>query len=165
MTRIKVTYESSTGSRSTNEEFAESLYPFRKLGSTEKILRNAIEHGKGTDKNILQDLYRWLVISNFARLNGKGGKAAMQELNTLYPPCNTLPDFEILSGKFNTCGAILQNYRSHSRNEPGYNRLMSIVLGLVAAGVAPPKIEGPAGLEEPFEETPIPPQDAYDDLV
>ena len=80
----------------------------------EMILRNTITTLTGDVKKAVIDLYRYLVIANFSRLEGAGGKTALLRLDLLYPPQRYLPEFDIISGSFNTPGVIAYLLLKHS---------------------------------------------------
>jgi hypothetical protein len=88
-----------------------------KMGYGEKsetILRNTILRLAGDEKKAMIDLYRYLVLSNYSRLNGKGGHTAKAELEHLYPPQSYLPDFRNYSNLFNTSGVIALLLLTHA---------------------------------------------------
>lgn len=141
MTTIKVTYKSATGEASVEETLTGTPYRFARIRSNESAFRFAIDAAEGQTAAVPQDLYRWLVISNFARRNEKGGSAAQTQLDELYPDRNTLPNFKNVSARFNTAGVIYHNIKNRDLSEGGYGLLPSFLSGLLQAVMAPPVCE------------------------
>jgi hypothetical protein len=135
MATISVTYVNGPNVEIVQETIAGMLTKFDRIRSLELTLRSAIETANGPTRTVLQDLYRWLVISNFATLNKQKGKTARSELEELYPDGGSLPNFIVVSKHFNTAGAIFHNIKSHPNGEDGYGLLPSILLGLLQAGL------------------------------
>ncbi len=85
-------------------------------------LREAIAQleGSGLRHQVAVDLYRNLVLGNFARFDGVAGKAARQRLDEAYPDQGALPGFAI-QGRPNASGMILNNLREHEQgDDAGY---------------------------------------------
>src|SRR5687767_13724834 len=74
MTKIDVTYVSLNGTSIRSEEISGHVYSFKSMPPIEEPMRDAIASASDQTAAALQDLYRGLVLSNFARLNGRGGK-------------------------------------------------------------------------------------------
>jgi serine/threonine protein kinase len=102
--------------------------------SKEKTWQSTIRASTGKQKQVLIDLYRQLVLGNFASVEGKRGNAAAPILDHLYPDQNTLPRFVRLA-KSNTTGMIVYNLMRHNpEKEEGYRLLGGILVSLVDTG-------------------------------
>jgi hypothetical protein len=141
MSSIQVTYLSSGNEVRVERSFTASPFRFQREKPTEAIFRKGIAGATGKERDVLHDLYRWLVLSNFAKLNGKGGKSAKPELDQLYPDKGCLPHFAVVSGRYNTTGAILHNLDSHPSQEGGYALLPGFLLGLMKVGLDAPRCD------------------------
>src|SRR5687768_10159209 len=112
--------------------------------SLEATLRSAIDHGPASHRDLLQDLFRELVLSNFTQFDGKRGSAAADALNRTYPSRGTLPGFIRQSGKVNAAGTILHNIRMQPIDGTGYVGLPAILAALLHNGaLSAPRCEGP----------------------
>jgi hypothetical protein len=151
VSKIDVAYVSPSGTETISREISGTSYRFENSPSKETLLRTTIAKATGREKDVLQDLYRWLVLSNFAKLEGKGGKTARDKLDELYPAKGTLPEFKIVSGRFNATGAIIYNIETHRTANDGYDLLSSFLLGLLKAGFDAPRCEAIAKAETPTE--------------
>jgi hypothetical protein len=112
---------------------------------TEQIIRSSIESLTGTHRDVLSDLYRHLVLSNYTPLDGKRGKSAAVGLDEKYPSHGTLPKLKQKSGGFNTLGAIVSILLERETHGERYRDAFSIVGGilfsLLKAGVKPPELD------------------------
>lgn len=127
------TYVGDNGETCGVESFTvDETFVFQAGVSVEACLRAGIESELGERQAVLQDLLRELVASNFVRVDGAGGRAALEQLDGKYPARGTLPHFERLSGVYNAAGAILHNARGGKG--AGYARLPAILDGLLKAG-------------------------------
>jgi hypothetical protein len=107
-----------------------------RAASREATLRQTIKHASGLPRQVLSDVYRQLVLGNFARLEGKAGHAALATLDKRYPDQATLPDFQVKSGVYNGAGTILFNLLQQPEPEAtGYRILAGILKRLVDAAV------------------------------
>jgi hypothetical protein len=111
-------------------------FAFRVGASREAALRAAIESETGERRDVLQDLYRELVLSNFTRFQNAGGVTAEPLLNATYPATGSLLNFERVSETFNMAGAILHNAKKGVG--PGYRHLPGILDGLLKARIIQP---------------------------
>lgn len=105
-------------------------------GNRENSLRSAIASLFGIEQQVLNDLYRNLVLANFTRFNGISGRTAEPELNREYPASGILPEFELKSGAYNAAGMVVYNLLCHPENyKVGYRVLAGLLENLVNTGI------------------------------
>ena len=98
--------------------------------SRERTYRASISNLQGPAKEVMNDLYRHLVISNYTFCDGESGYYANRLLDVLYPSQGALRDFEYVTYSFNTSGEIYHNLRIH-RTTQDYLLLGSILDALL----------------------------------
>ncbi len=129
---IPVIYKTPSGDLSRTVTLNVSdIVPLATGTNRENIIRNSVEALSGIQRQVMSDLYRLFVLGNFTRYNGESGKATEPALNRQYPNHETLPEFELKSGKFNALGMIVYNLRKHPESyKTGYRILGGILLSL-----------------------------------
>ena len=104
---------------------------------TENVIRRTIATLTGIEQQVMSDLYRHLVLSNFTVLDGKGGRSAASDLDKKYPDHQTLPERKQKSGRVNTSGVIvsilLEGGEAHKKD--AFSILGGILISLLRAGV------------------------------
>jgi hypothetical protein len=108
-------------------------------GSNEATLQAATATASGELRDVLNDLYRELVLANLAKYEGKGGASADPALSAAYPDAETLPGFIRKSGRFNAAGMIFHNVQAHARSGGGYRLLAPVLAALIAGGLSRPR--------------------------
>jgi len=108
-------------------------------GSNEATLRAAIASAPAGYRSTLVDLYRELVLANFAAYEGKKGSTAEPELSVAYPSAGTLPGFTRKSGRFNAAGMILYNAQTHLHTARGFELLGPLLAALIKGGLTQPR--------------------------
>jgi hypothetical protein len=117
---IPVTYKKNYKNKPTGEqwdaietiEISEPV-PLAKGNETEEVLRASMGALTGIHQQVMSDLYRHLVITNFTGLTVSGinkskrGGSASADLDRIYPDHHTLPKLKGKSHGFNTSGAII----------------------------------------------------------
>lgn len=84
----------------------------------------------------MSDLYRQLVLGNYAPMDGQAGEPTLGALNRLYPDQGTLPGFELKSGAYNAAGLIVYNLLQHPEQDAiGYRILATVLKRLLDAEV------------------------------
>jgi hypothetical protein len=137
---IPVTYVVGGSEVDSTESFAVPQIPAIASGRTnEATFRQAIDTAPLERRQTISDLYRELVLANFATFDGKGGASADPELSRAFPDAGTLPDFVRKSGRFNAAGMILHNAQIHAHDDNGYAVLPAILSALVEGGWPQPR--------------------------
>jgi hypothetical protein len=100
----------------------------------EASLRNAIDSLSGLHRQVMNDVYRHLVLANFTTFDGERGREVEPFLNERYGDCRTLLTFEKKSQSYNAAGTIVYNIiKNQEKNE--YSVLASILIGLLQAEI------------------------------
>jgi hypothetical protein len=107
------------------------LPPIESRGTNETTLRTAIDSSLPDYKDVLQALYRELVLANYAEFDGKRGSSAEPELSRTYPDTGALPHFIRTSGRVNAAGMILYNLQLQHHVGSGYELLPALLAALV----------------------------------
>jgi hypothetical protein len=137
---IPVTYILGGQEIAEAESFTvDAIRPIAFRGSNEATLRQALADAPTAMQPVITDLYRELVLANFAKFDGKGGAGAEPELSAAFPDRGTLPGFVRKSGRFNATGMILHNARVHLDAGKGYDVLPAVLSALVEGGLPQPR--------------------------
>jgi hypothetical protein len=92
-------------------------------------------------KEVMMQFYRYLVLGNFITVNNKRGKAAVIELDSVYPDQLILNNFKIKSGYYNGLGMAVYNLQVNEQLTEDYKILSQIVIALINSGFQTPQIE------------------------
>jgi hypothetical protein len=137
--RTTVQYYLRTGKAKQLRSFAFDYIPIPPLPrgtSREGVFRSAIAAcHDDTLRAVLNDLYRWLVFSNFAGFTSAATKSTrgqtLQEMDVVYPHCGTLREAENFEASYHpfgdTQGAVLY-LLMHSQNVQDVNHRLGGVL-------------------------------------
>jgi hypothetical protein len=140
MITIPVTYVLGQSSAVEMESFEATPLPMIALrDSNEATLRGALSAVPPEARQVVSDLYRELVLANFAKCSGKGGASAEPELSRVFPDGGTLPGFVRKSGRFNASGMILHNARIYRSTGKGYAILPAVLSALIEGGFPQPR--------------------------
>ncbi len=124
----------------SNDENNLFFEKFQQKESREAYFRKQIEN-MDYGRDVMIQLYRYLVLGNFIKFDQKKGKSAQKILDAEYPNQLILLDFQIKSGFYNGLGMVIHNLQNKKDLSNDYLFLGNIIVALVNAGFQTPQIE------------------------